>query len=477
MKLNRRIITVMVSVLALFLVLVGYLTYFTIFRAPELVKTEHYKKVREVEKKIIRGTIYDRTGAVLAESKRDGEGAQKRVYPYGPLYAHTIGYSSRNYSKTNIEKSFDNYLLKTQSVIDVLKNRGKDSGEDALTEGANLSLTLDHSLMELAAELMGEDFGSVVAMNPVTGEIYCLYSSPTFDPNEEKLTEKWDELQTSAGSPFFARATQALYAPGSTFKIITAAAGIEEGLEDFTFDDQGTTRIGGREFKNAGKKAYGEINMQEAITVSSNVYFTQLSQEIGEDALKEKAEDFCITEKIDIGIPSNAESDAFDGIDKVGLASSAIGQGNIRVSPLNMTLVACAIANEGVIMKPYIVKEAFFEDGETIFETETEILSYATDSYTAEKITEYMVSCVEDSKGTGKSAKVDGIKVAGKTGTAENERAGKTHAWFVGFAPAENPQIAICVMKEYSGRGGGSVCAPIASKLIEKALETGLITE
>ena len=120
MKLNKRIITVMVSVLTLFLVLVGYLTYFTVFKAPELVKTEHYKKVREVEKKILRGAIYDRTGVLLAQSKKDAEGVQKRVYPHGSLYTHTIGYSNRNYGKTNIELSYDDYLLKTQSV----KKRG-----------------------------------------------------------------------------------------------------------------------------------------------------------------------------------------------------------------------------------------------------------------------------------------------------------------------------------------------------------------
>ncbi len=475
MKLNKRIITVMVSVLALFLVLVGYLTYFTVFEAPELVKTEHYKKVREVEKKILRGAIYDRAGVLLAQSKKNAEGVQERIYPHGSLYTHTIGYNSRNYGKTNIELSFDDYLLKTQSVLDVLKNRDKNSDEDALTKGANLSLTLDHTLTAYAAELMGDDFGGVVAINPITGEVYCLYSSPTFDPNEGPLTEKWNELATSTDAPFFARATQGLYAPGSTFKVVTAAAGIDEGFEDFTFDDEGTTKISGKEFKNASKKPYGEIDMADAIRVSSNVYFTQLSQKIGKNALKEKAEDFCIMEKVDIGVPVGAKRDAFDGIDNVGLASSAIGQGNIRVSPFNMALVACAIANEGVIMNPYIVKEAFFEDGETIYNAEPEILSHATDSYTAEKIKEYMIGCVEN--GTGTAAKVSGIEVAGKTGTAENERAGKTHAWFIGFAPADNPQIAICVMKEYSGRGGGSVCAPIAAKLIEKALETGLVTE
>ncbi len=479
MKLNKRIITVMVTVLTLFLILVGYLTYFTIFTAPNLVKSNYNQRIWEKEKKILRGAIYDRTGTILAESKQEGD-EQERVYPYGSLYAHTIGYNSRTYGKTNIEFEFNDYLLETQSMIDVLKkerNGGKDDEEkeDPLTKGANLSLTLDHSLTKLAAELLGEDNGSVVAINPVTGEVYCLYSSPTFDPNEVKLTEKWDELNERSDSPFFARATQALYAPGSTFKVITAAAGIDEGYEDFTFDDEGKTTIGGKVFRNASEKAYGEIDMADALRVSSNVYFTRLSQEIGAKALEKKAEDFCIMKKVPFDIPANASGGAFDDIDKAGLGSVAIGQGKLRVSPLNMALVACAIANDGIIMRPYMVAEAFFNDGESVYNADTKVLSRATDSYTARKIKEYMVGCVES--GTGTAAQVSGIEVAGKTGTAENELQGKTHAWFIGFAPANNPQIAICVMKEYSGRGGGSVCAPIASKIIEKALDIGLITD
>ncbi len=472
MKLNKRIITVMITVLSLFLVLVCYLTYFTVFQAPEIVNSNYNQRIWEKEKKILRGTIYDRTGVVLAESKQ-GEDTQERIYPHGSLYAHTIGYNNRTYGKTNIELSFNNYLLKTQSVIDVLRNENTDG--TALSKGANVSLTLDHSMTKLAAQLMGNSNGSVVALNPVTGEVYCLYSAPSFDPNEKKLTENWDKLSESSESPFFARATQGLYAPGSTFKVITAAAGIRAGYGEFSLLDEGKTIVGGKEFKNASQKAYGNINMADAIRVSSNVYFTQLSQKIGKDALKRTGDSFCVLEKIPFEIPTSASNEAFDGIDAAELGSVSIGQGKLRISPLNMALVASAIANKGAIMRPYMVDEVFFESGETVFTTRPEVLSQATDSATAEKIKEYMVGCVRS--GTGTAAKVSGIDVAGKTGTAENERAGQTHAWFIGFAPADNPQIAICVMKEYSGRGGGSVCAPIAAQLIGNALSSGLITK
>lgn len=469
MKLNKRIIVVMTAVLALFLIIVIYLTYFTVFMAPDIINSNYNQRIWEKEERILRGKIYDRSGVVIAESKETDDG-QKRIYPFGSLYAHTVGYNSRTYGKTNIELEFNEYLLKTQSVINVLKNEESD-----FSKGANLSLTLDNGMTQIAAKLMGNDNGSVVAINPVTGEVYCLYSNPSFDPNENKLIENWDKLTEDENAPFFARATQGLYAPGSTFKVVSAAAGIEKGFEEFTTDDEGKTNVGGKEFKNAGEKAYGTIGMEEAIRVSSNVYFTELSSKIGNEAFRKTARDFFVTRKVPFDIGTRASDLDFEEFDKAELASVSIGQGKLQVSPFNMALVACAVANGGVIMKPYMVEEAFYDNGESIYNASTDTLSRATDRDSAAMLTEYMKACV--ASGTGTAARVSGISVAGKTGTAENEKAGKTHAWFIGFAPADNPQIAICVMKEYSGRGGGSVCAPIAGKIISYALKNGLIAK
>ena len=248
-----------------------------------------------------------------------------------------------------------------------------------------------------------------------------------------------------------------------------------KGFEEFTTEDKGKTNVGGKEFKNAGGKAYGLIGMEDAIRVSSNVYFTELSSQIGNDAFRKTARDFFVTRKVPFDIGTKAADLEFEEFDKAELASVSIGQGKLQVSPFNMALVACAVANGGVIMKPYMVEEAFYDNGESIYNASTDTLSRAIDRESAVMLTEYMRACV--ASGTGTAARVSGISVAGKTGTAENEKAGKTHAWFIGFAPADNPQIAICVMKEYSGRGGGSVCAPIAGKIINHALKNGLITK
>lgn len=471
MKSNKRIITVMVSVCSLFLITVVYLTYFTLFQAKDIIKSSANQRIWEKEEKVLRGSVYDRSGVLLAESKQTEKG-QKRIYPYGSLYTHTIGYNSRTYGKTNIELKFNDYLLKTESVIDVLKRDSRD--EDAFRNGAKLELTLDHGMTELAQKLMAGSNGSIAALNPATGEVYCMYSNPTFDPNESSLTKEWNELSQSESSPFLARATQGLYAPGSTFKVITAAAGIESGYEAFTFNDQGKVKIGGKEFKNSGSSRHGKIGMSDAVKVSSNVYFASLSQKIGSERLGKAVDAFGVTKKIPFDISTKAVSLDFSSMSDVDLASASIGQGKLLVTPLHMALTACAVANGGVIMQPYMVSRAYFDDGATVYNARQKVLSEAMDSETAEKIGEYMTACVKS--GTGRAANVRGITVAGKTGTAENERKGKTHAWFICYAPAENPQIAICVMKEYSGRGGGSACAPAAAKLISYGIEHGLIS-
>lgn len=471
MKLNRRIITVMTAVLALFLIIVIYLTYFTVFKAGEIINSNYNQRAWEKEARILRGSIYDRNGVELAKSEKSDNG-QKRVYPFDKLYAHTIGYNSRNYGKTGIELKFNNYLLKTQSVIDVLK---KETGEKEYLNGAKLDLTLDNAMTKLASELLGKDNGSVVAMNPVTGEIYCMYSNPSFNPNDSYLMENWDVLTEDKNAPFLFRATQGLYAPGSTFKIVSATAGINAGFESYTIDDKGTAMVGGKEFKNASKKAYGNIGMLDAIKYSSNVYFTTLSEKIGNEAFEKTAKQYYATKKIPFDIETKSLPLEFDSLDKAYLAAVSIGQGDLRVTPLNMALVAAAVANEGVMMKPYIVEKAYYDDEQVIYRATGEALSTVCDRKTALSLTEYMVECV--SGGTGTAARVSGITVAGKTGTAQNEKEGKDHAWFIGFAPAQNPQIAICVMKEYIGRGGGSVCAPIAGRIINYALKNGLISK
>lgn len=467
MKYNRKIVSVLVIMCVLFLSIFVYLTYFSLFRADKIKTSNYNRRLWEREDSVLRGTIYDRHGTVLAKSETTDDGGQKRIYPYGSLYAHVIGYNTRSYGKTNIELAYNDYLLKTETIAEIIQY-GMDAGQ--MRKGCDLVTTLDHELMETAkADMNGRD-GAVVALNPKTGEVMCLFSNPSFDPNEDALTANWSDLTMDEDSPFLPRATKGLYPPGSTFKIAVAAEAIESGLGDYNVNDKGTVRIDGRDFRNAGGKAYGELTLARGFKVSSNVLFSQLGVELGSSRLKNAAERFLVTSKIDFDIDTAAAGWTYGAsMGKTDMASVGIGQGKLMTTPLNMALVAAAIANDGVMMKPYLVKSAVSANGISVYEAVPSALATVVPKNTARKIADFMLDCVES--GTGTNARIRGVEVCGKTGTAQNEREGKDHAWFVAFAPKDDPQIAVAVIQEYSGGSGGSSCAPIARDIIKAWLD------
>ncbi len=465
MKYNKRIIKSLVVMSLLFLSLFVYLTYFSLFKADSLVSSNYNRRLWEKEDSVLRGSIYDRGGTVIAKSELDSDGVQKRVYPYGSLYAHVVGYNTRSYGKTNLELTFNDYLLKTETLTEILQY-GIDS--DEMKRGCDLVTTIDHSLMETAKSAMKGRNGAVVAVNPKTGEVLCLYSAPSFDPNEDALTENWADLSVDEDSPFLPRATKGLYAPGSTFKTVVAAAALEAGMDDYTVDDEGSVKIDGHIFGNSGGSSYGNINLLQGFKYSSNVMFTQLGVELGADRLKQSAESFMITKAIPFDIDTSSAQWGYSSMSDTELASVGIGQGKLLTTPLNMAMVAASIANGGVMMKPYLVQRAVSSNGVVAYEASPEALARTTTSSVSAKITEYMLACVES--GTGANARIRGIDVAGKTGTAQNEREGRDHAWFIGFAPADDPQIAVAVIQEYSGSSGGAACAPVAKAVMQEWL-------
>ena len=465
MNSNKKIIFVLVIMSVLFLSIFVYLTYFTLFQADGLVSSNYNRRLWEKEESVLRGSIFDRRGTVLAESEKSSEGGQKRIYPYGSLYTHVIGYNTRSYGKTNLELSYNDYLLKTESLTEIIQY-GMDDAE--LKKGSDLITTLDHRLMAEARDAMNGRNGAVVALNPKTGEVLCLYSGPSFDPNEDALVKNWPDLSMRDDSPFLARATQGLYAPGSTFKIAVTAAALEHGYGGYTVDDGGSTKIDGRVFRNAGGTGYGNIGLGGGFKYSSNVFFSHLGVELGAGTLKKAAEDFMVTKQIPFDMPTSFSEWGYDSMEKTELAAVGIGQGKLLTTPLNMAMVAAAIANNGVMMKPYLVQRVSSPNGVSVYEASPEVLTRVCTASTAAEITGFMLDCVES--GTGANARIRGIEVCGKTGTAQNEREGKDHAWFVGFAPKDDPQIAVAVFQEYSGSSGGAACAPIAKRIIREWL-------
>lgn len=489
MKLNEKIVFVMIAVLSLFFILITNVVINTVNPPEELLSAVNEEKKDEekrLQAKILRGTIFDREGNQLAysefEKNEDGKGErQKRIYPYGELFAHTVGYYRGDYvgGRKMIEDRFNDRLLEiNEEELETVKRI--DNNE--VVKGASLELTLDlgmtqhaEKLFKQAARRRGKSLdnfiGSAVVMNPSTGEVYCMYSNPSFDPNPEALSENWNIYKNDEErSPFVSRATGSKKIPGSVFKILTALAAVENGEQNLEMEDEGETIIGGTRVVNDSVKPYGTVDMKKAIKVSSNVYFATLSQKIGKEKFLEMAEKFYINKELVLDIPIEDATIKVD-MDAGGLAAAAYGQGTVQVTPLHMAMVASAVANDGVLMKPYLVDKVTLASGENAFKAEPEKLSVITEK-SLRWIVDGMVQCVNG--GTGTAAAVRGLKIAGKTGTAQVT--GKSaNTWFIGFAPADNPQIAICVMGENTGGGGGSVCGPIAKGLFEYCLANGFI--
>lgn len=461
-KESKRIIIVLIGMCILFLSLIVYISYFQIFKAEKTKNNSYNKRLWISEDKTLRGSIMDRNGEVLAYSKKSGE-KYIRHYNYGRLYSHVIGYSYREYGKTGLELKYNNTLLdiSENQAINEIKNIVSDK-----SIGNDLVLTLDHGLQEIAKKLLKGKKGSIVAMNPVTGEIYTMVSMPDF--NAETLREDWKDISEDLNSPLLNRATQGLYPPGSIFKLIPAMAILSSDIEK-EYKCVGETTIDGYNIKDYNPKGHGDIGLEEALVFSCNTYFAEKSLLVGKERIGEIAEKFYINRNIDFDLPVKVSKFPYkENIGKTDISASAIGQGKVEVTPLNMLMLASSIANNGEMVKPILLKEVLSSTGKKKMEMNKKVLSQSIDSITAEKIKNYMVEVVE--KGTGKSAKIKGVKVAGKTGTAENQ-SDKSHAWFIGFAPADNPKVAVVVLLEEEGRTGGTAAAPIAKDIMKYAID------
>lgn len=466
-KEETRLIVILCTVGFLFLTLVGYLTYIEVFSKDKFINNSFNQRQWKMEEDTLRGKIVDRDGVILAKSSMNNDGkSQVREYPFNKLYTHVIGYTSKIYGKSQIELAYNKQLA---GLTDLSGLSGITEQISGNKEGDTVTLTISNKLQNVASKMMQGRNGAVVAIQPKTGEILCMLSNPSFSPDSESLQNKWSDLTDDETSPFVARATNGLYAPGSIFKTIVLCAALDNNLEDYKIIDNGEYTVGNKTFKNSGERSYGNISLEQAYSVSSNVGFMQVGENLGQDIVKEYMKKFKIGEKIPFEL-SVAKS-RFNYNEKIGKADFAqlcIGQGKLLVTPLQMALMTATIANNGIMQKPFIVNKVTNSLGITVESTRPQIFDRVISSATAAKVAQYMTTVVES--GTGYNARVNGVKVAGKTGTAENEFEGKEHTWFVGFAPADDPTIAIAVLCEYSGNTGGADGAPIAAAVFKEWL-------
>lgn len=465
MESNRKIVHIIVLISVLFLSIIIYLTYIQIFRAEEIAQNPYNKRQWAIEDRVIRGSIYDRNGIVLTETKTLGDSAVKRLYNYDRLYSHIIGYSSRQYGKAGIESYYNSELLSLTGDNTVAKIRETVTGQPV--KGHSLILTLDHDLQKKAEQLLRGKMGSVVAMNPKTGGILAIVSKPDYNPNN--LTEDWEKLVKDENSPLLNRSLAGLYPPGSIYKLIIAASVLENPDIDANYNCTGTITIDGYTLADANKRGHGFLDLRRSVIVSCNTNFARMSVQLGGENVTNISRKFLMGRKSGGDIPiAESRYPYGNNMKPTDLAAVAIGQGKLLVTPIHMAAVASTFANKGVMMVPYIVEKVKNADGMVVALAENKSIQIISD-FTADEIADMMVAAVRE--GTGKNARIYGVNVAGKTGTAQNET-GESHSWFIGFAPAENPQVAVAVILESEGKSGGEAAAPIAREVMNEALRS-----
>ena len=472
-KENRKILALLSFLIVLLMSLVIYLSYFTVFKAQNIIDNPANRREMLQVANIKRGTIYDRDMNVLSHSEGE-KGNYTRVYTYPVIYSHLLGYSSKVRGNSVLEASYNKYLLgedRRNTLYSLYSFFDKTYNKD---EGDDLVLTTKTSIQQKARDSLYElgEKGAIVVMNPKTGEIYALVSYPDF--NLQTIDQDYAAIVEQNNGAFFNNAIQGGYTPGSILKILTSAAIIESGI-DQSYKDTGEEKIGGYPIKNANNKVYGDIGLEEAFAHSVNTYFANKGVLVGKDRLGTIAEKFMFNKTFDFDLVSknlNLRKSEYNYTkwDNQAIASASIGQADIIATPLEMAMVTSTIANRGQLMKPYIVDTIKTSGGKVIEKREPEVLSTPISEQTANKIKDMMVSVINT--GTGKEARLSAYQVAGKTGTAQRSSQKEiNNAWFVGFAPAEDPKVCVAVVIQNVSSHGGEVAAPMARDIISYSLK------
>lgn len=468
---NKRIAVLLTLFSIMFLSLILYITVF------DLVNHNNYATDSETDREeyVVRGSVLDRNKTVLAQSTGAGKNGQ-RIYPFKGLYSHIIGYKSSILGSNEIEKYYNSDLIGKSSTP--LLGDAVTFAEDVKSmfagnknqKGFDITLTIDNELQKTAYNALGSYKGSVVALNPKTGEVLAMVSKPDFDPSPQHLEESIKKATDANENALLRRATMELYPPGSTFKMIVAASMIENGADDFVFNDKDELTVKVKNYGEGKGKFLGETDLTLGFKSSSNIYFSEAAIKLGEDKIKKTAENFLFGTQIKLSRLGVAKSTIPNEADTPGdITNMALGQGDVKASPLHLAMIAGAIANDGIMMRPYIVDSISGPGG---IKEKPIVLKKCTSSATAQRLKELMKLCVES--GTGTAASIYAKDVCGKTGTAEIDTGkGTAHALFAGFAPYDNPQIAICVVVENlpHNNTGGTVAAPIARSVMQKYFE------
>lgn len=467
-----RKVTILVSLLIAALLV--NMTWISVARTDSLNNDTRNRRVRDAEFARNRGAILVGNAPIAESVPGSGRFPYLRTYPAGHLWSSVTGWYSYDFARSGLEQSYNQELAGTSPdqsftrVVDLLTGRQ--------SAGANVHTTLNPAAQRAAVDALGDNRGAVVAMNYETGEILALVSTPTYDPNRLSTVDlseaqtSWSELLNAPDEPLKGRATREIYPPGSTFKLVTAAAALEDGMVPDTVvnaPDSLPLPNSSHSMGNSTDCGGSRVSIQQAMQTSCNTAFGNLGLELGGDKLRAMAEAFGFNQDPTVDIAA-AKSRFPSETDQAQAALSAIGQYDVAASPLQMVQVVAAIANDGTMMRPHLVSTVTNRDLTVLSSASPEQLGRPVSESTAKLLQQMMVATVED--GTGRPARISGVRIGGKTGTAQTAPDRPPYAWFVGYA--EDPKVAIVAFVEDAGVArddisGGRLAAPIFRSVLE----------
>lgn len=467
-KANRNIMLLTYGILAVFFGMIGYFGYFLQVKSEEVINNSYNARLDRFSDRIVRGRILSRDGQVLAKTDTGEDGEEVRVYPFGNLFAHVAGHSTKG--KTGLEGQANFYLLTShvnllEQVINEAAGR-KNQGDDVVT-------TLDVGLQQAAYQALGDRKGAVVALEPDTGKILAMVSKPDYDPNPASLDSSWEGMveDEDRQSRLLNRAVQGLYPPGSIFKIVTILEAMREDPEHYregTFDCQGVFYQDQYSIRCYHGAAHGLQDMGLAFANSCNGAFARMGLSLDLGRMGRLAGELLFNRDLPLPMAYSKSSYSMEeGAGDWEILQTAIGQGKTQVTPMHFAMITSAIANGGILMKPYLLDRVESEAGEEIKKFLPESFGSLMTGEESRELNDLMVKVVTE--GTGSALRDAPYQAAGKTGSAEFETGKETHAWFTGYAPACDPKIVVTVVVEEGG-SGGRAAAPVARAVFDQYL-------
>lgn len=447
----------------LFAGMIYYLVHFVATNEQDMINNSYNSRQEILLSRNYRGSIYSRDGEILAETKLNTDQQETRVYPFSNLFAHVVGYSTQG--RMGVEAQANYYLINTNTSIN---NKVANDMAGVKNPGDNVFTTLDVQIQQTADDQLSIYRGAVIVTEVKTGKVLAMVSHPDFDPNE--INDIWEDLLTDHSSTVLLnRATQGLYPPGSTFKIVTALEYIRENpgtFQNYQYQCNGSYRHGDSKISCYHGANHGSVNFETSFAKSCNSSFANIGMSLDRDDFQKTLEGLLFDSELPLTL-SYAKSSALVSLNTSDdeMMQTAIGQGKTQITPMHLNMITCAIANNGMLMKPYVIDHVENDAGNIVKSFKPSAYGHLMTEDESRLLKDMMTAVVE--KGTATKLKGLEYTAAGKTGSAEyNNVKGDSHAWFTGFAPAEDPEVCVTIIVEGAG-SGGDYAVPIARRIFD----------